>query len=931
MSVYFPNNLRPVVDLSESLHFNEIVDSFSGIIVEDQSLFSFFSKQPLALGLQSIQSNFVGNIVSGRAIIPYNLEQLAHSIQWDGERVTDSLLEFPCHADYSAANVDLFHRGPDHQVFFLPVPPFAMAIGAEKRFEDRPIDIVFVGAWSHRRHLLVNRLRERGLSIVSLTNEFGEERRAILSNSKIGISVRHGAEGILETTRIELLLSHGCLPVVETSVDPVLDGKYDGLARFGRFGALAGMIEEVLGTRQPEEHEAWLRAVQDRGGIERGKSKAILSEIVSSFGETGAISNGRSGKRGKKSPSSPVIFDRASLSRAIESRSPGAMFRYLAQSDRDIGRSIENIIVKTDGLIGSASFMYISYLLVEIARITNGSPEDFRLAILLLRMAGTKKCRDAQVNIAFYIIHNFEPEEADFNETDVRLIWEIVGAQRWWPLALSFILATKFSKRRFPRYLADRILAIATHPSVGIAFQHALLLRISEVDTLFARSLTIELAWRLSCTYRAISGISSLILSAIEIESKDIFDWIDDYSARVAKFGATYQSVALQRAVLSNSWISVQRAFSNWPRGRTPSESVFSLGPPSQSIMFKIGERMAIPPLKAIGRPEEIRDGFYEAYGAGADLRTLWPLEYSQMFDKGFDDVNDTLSFLKRLGFDEERIDDLKPRYDSIELPKCVTILTCYNESDCLRTVIPRLLADGSHVVVIDNWSDDQSYEMLRSFEKDFGIELYRYPFDGPSPTYDWKSLLEFKEEIAAGFNGSWIVHQDMDELRTPVYGGSYREYLKAAQFFGFNAIDHVVLNYWMIDEGFLGLAELDKHFEFFGLTENQGYSLQRKAWLQGPSKVDLSASGGHDVQFSGRRVFPIKAVIHHYPLRSPEQAVKKVFTERKGRFSDAERKRGWHTHYDNIKTKNDIRTRDWKEMFHVSVLKRGFFLETIL
>ena len=66
---------------------------------------------------------------------------------------------------------------------------------------------------------------------------------------------------------------------------------------------------------------------------------------------------------------------------------------------------------------------------------------------------------------------------------------------------------------------------------------------------------------------------------------------------------------------------------------------------------------------------------------------------------------------------------------------------------------------------------------------------------------------------------------------------------------------------------------------------------------------MELVASAGHDAQFASRRVFPIRFILRHYPVRSQAHGVRKIFEERKPRFLDEERQLGWHVQYDDIST----------------------------
>ena len=77
---------------------------------------------------------------------------------------------------------------------------------------------------------------------------------------------------------------------------------------------------------------------------------------------------------------------------------------------------------------------------------------------------------------------------------------------------------------------------------------------------------------------------------------------------------------------------------------------------------------------------------------------------------------------------------------------------------------------------------------------------------------------------------------------------------------------------------------------------------VQVKCWKKAPD-VELVASAGHDAQFASRRVFPIRFILRHYPVRSQVHGVRKIFEERKPRFLDEERQLGWHVQYDDIST----------------------------
>jgi hypothetical protein len=76
----------------------------------------------------------------------------------------------------------------------------------------------------------------------------------------------------------------------------------------------------------------------------------------------------------------------------------------------------------------------------------------------------------------------------------------------------------------------------------------------------------------------------------------------------------------------------------------------------------------------------------------------------------------------------------------------------------------------------------------------------------------------------------------------------------------------------------------------------------QVKAWKSSPA-VDIACLGGHQIRIPEASIFPTRFILKHYPVRSLEHGQRKILSERKNRFSLAERKRGWHVQYDHLQT----------------------------
>src|SRR5207248_1505709 len=95
--------------------------------------------------------------------------------------------------------------------------------------------------------------------------------------------------------------------------------------------------------------------------------------------------------------------------------------------------------------------------------------------------------------------------------------------------------------------------------------------------------------------------------------------------------------------------------------------------------------------------------------------------------------------------------------------------------------------------------------------------------------------------------------------------------------------------------------------FKFFDFARHPSHFLQVKAWKNTGMPLDLAATAGHIADFPGCRVYPIKFLTRHYPLRSQRHAERKIFNDRLPRIEREVRERGWHNHYDTYRTLSRI------------------------
>lgn len=233
---------------------------------------------------------------------------------------------------------------------------------------------------------------------------------------------------------------------------------------------------------------------------------------------------------------------------------------------------------------------------------------------------------------------------------------------------------------------------------------------------------------------------------------------------------------------------------------------------------------------------------------------------------------------------------------------RVVAFMTAYNEADIIAPAIAHLTNQGVEVLLIDNWSTDTTVEKARPLLGHGLIGIEKFPAEGPAKYYEWERLLRRVEDLSREVAADWFIHHDADEIReSPWPNVGLRDALYRVDHSGFNAIDHTVLNFHPVDNGYPTESDFRDYFSYFELGKQPGYFGQIKAWKNLGQRVNLADSGGHGAVFEGRRVYPFHFLLRHYPIRSQAHGETKVYAERIPRFSAAEKARGWHMQYDAI------------------------------
>jgi hypothetical protein len=232
---------------------------------------------------------------------------------------------------------------------------------------------------------------------------------------------------------------------------------------------------------------------------------------------------------------------------------------------------------------------------------------------------------------------------------------------------------------------------------------------------------------------------------------------------------------------------------------------------------------------------------------------------------------------------------------------KVTALIAAYNEADIIDQVVGDLIRQDVSVYLIDNGSTDGTADSVGRWLNHGLIGVERFPADGENPVFDWTALLKRKEELARQLDADWFIHSDADEFReSPWPDEPLAQAIAAVDRAGYNAIDFEVLNFWPTHDRFQPGDDVREAFPFFAHSEREWADQQIKCWKRN-TQVDLVSSGGHEAKFDGRRVFPLRFILRHYPIRGQAHGDRKVFVERKPRFAPEERAKKWHIQYDGF------------------------------
>lgn len=95
-----------------------------------------------------------------------------------------------------------------------------------------------------------------------------------------------------------------------------------------------------------------------------------------------------------------------------------------------------------------------------------------------------------------------------------------------------------------------------------------------------------------------------------------------------------------------------------------------------------------------------------------------------------------------------------------------MAILAAYNEERFIAGCLEQLIGQGVKVYQMDNCSTDRTVEIAQSYFGRGLVDIETLP--RAEGVYNWRSILERKEQLATVLEADWLMHVDADEIRLP-------------------------------------------------------------------------------------------------------------------------------------------------------------------
>jgi len=224
---------------------------------------------------------------------------------------------------------------------------------------------------------------------------------------------------------------------------------------------------------------------------------------------------------------------------------------------------------------------------------------------------------------------------------------------------------------------------------------------------------------------------------------------------------------------------------------------------------------------------------------------------------------------------------------------KIIAIIPTYNEADIIEEVIQHLLSQKLEIIVLDNFSNDGTFEICKKFSDQGLLKLSQFK----SNTFDISLNTRILYDMAIREGAEWVVLSAADEfLETGIQNRTLKDEIEKDASDGYNLIQFDRFDFFMTDNDGGSAKTIKEKLTYYSCQGEHVY----RAWKCIPG-IDLESGGSHYPYFpegSGYKIYPKKFVLRHYPFRNKIQAENKVKERTRGRDNGKNSKPPINLHY---------------------------------
>jgi len=227
-------------------------------------------------------------------------------------------------------------------------------------------------------------------------------------------------------------------------------------------------------------------------------------------------------------------------------------------------------------------------------------------------------------------------------------------------------------------------------------------------------------------------------------------------------------------------------------------------------------------------------------------------------------------------------------------------MMAVYNDEDFISEVLENAISQGIELVLLDDGSTDNTYEICSKFLGKGILELYLHK----SNSWNEEENHRILHDLALRHNPDWLILFGSDEfLESWNNKVTLEDAISQVDREGYNLIQFNWFNFFLTSKDDEQSKSIKEKLKYYSWASDYLY----RSWKNIPG-VELKVRGGHYPIFPQGityKIYPRKFVLRHYQFRNIEQFKKKVQDRIKKIKGTTRGKLGWIQSYKTILDNN--------------------------